>query len=338
MQTEDRVFRRRRFIRDKMLEYGFEDKEGFLVFETDFMNGDFHASVTVDKDGKAAGIVTDLMNDEEYAQLRNPNYTGAYVGSVREAYEQLLTDIAGSCCREVTFSSEQSNRVAGLIYERYGVSPDFPWDGEDADEYGVFRHRDTGKWFGLIMNIRREQLKGCKGTDPVDVINLKKDTSADETEKTAGDSTGEAAAAASGIYPAFHMNHKLWISVVLDDTLPDAAVMDLIGVSFRLTDKKPGKMDEDLVRRVLDIADSVPAGQVITYGQIAVKAGIPKNARLVGKIMSTADRYGDHPCHRVVGHDGRTVPGWKEQRTLLEAEGITFNIKGCVDMKQHNKE
>jgi methylated-DNA-protein-cysteine methyltransferase-like protein len=41
--------------------------------------------------------------------------------------------------------------------------------------------------------------------------------------------------------------------------------------------------------------------------------------------MSMQDRYGDHPCHRVVNHAGRTAPGWSEQRQLLEKEGVKFN-------------
>ena len=40
------------------------------------------------------------------------------------------------------------------------------------------------------------------------------------------------------------------------------------------------------------------------------------------------------PCHRVVNGNGRTAPGWEEQRSLLEAEGITFRANGCVDMRK----
>ena len=38
-----------------------------------------------------------------------------------------------------------------------------------------------------------------------------------------------------GIYPAYHMNHKTWISVVLDDTICDDKIMELIQSSFDLT-------------------------------------------------------------------------------------------------------
>ena len=40
------------------------------------------------------------------------------------------------------------------------------------------------------------------------------------------------------------------------------------------------------------------------------------------------------PCHRVVNSQGRLVPGWTEQRALLESEGVRFRANGFVDMKK----
>ena len=83
-------------------------------------------------------------------------------------------------------------------------------------------------------------------------------------------------------------------------------------------------MDEDLVYEVLSVVDEIPEGKVATYGQIAKLIDRPRNARLVGKILSRASFYGDYPCHRVVNHAGRLVPGWMEQRDRLEAEGVVM--------------
>ncbi len=94
-------------------------------------------------------------------------------------------------------------------------------------------------------------------------------------------------------------------------------------------------MDEDLVYEILSVVEEIPEGKVATYGQLAALIGRERNARLVGKVLSEASRYGDYPCHRVVNHAGRLVPGWTEQRGLLLAEGVTFRENGCVDMKKH---
>ena len=324
MTIEQKVFSRKRFSTKRLIEYGFIDMGPCYSLSREFMDSDFTAEIRVYENGDVRGRVIDNMIGEEYIPLRMPNYSGAYVGSVRVAYEDLLLDIAGKCCADVTFVSDQSNRIAALILDRYSVEPDFPWEEDEKTPSGVFRHSSNNKWFGLIMNIDRRHLDKSAGKEMVDVINLK----ADENKN-------EALHKIRGIYPAFHMNHNKWISVTLDDTLDDRDVMDLVEESFRLTSGAAGVMNQKLIQEVYAIADSIPEGKVMSYGQIAELIGRPKNSRLVGKIMSLADRYGDHPCHRVVNSAGRTVPGWTEQRTLLEAEGVTFKENGNVDMSKH---
>ena len=327
MTIEQKVFSRKRFNIKRLADYGFINKDTCYSLSKDFLNGDFTAEIRVYENGTVTGRVLDNMIGEEYIPLRMPNYAGAFVGSVREAYEELLRDIADKCCADVTFASDQSNRIAAAILERYGVEPDFPWEDEKHGASGVFRHGGNNKWFGLIMNIDRRLLDRTADEEAIDVMNLK----ADENKAAVLHKI-------RGIYPAYHMNHKKWISVTLDDTLADRDVMDLIDESFRLTSGVVKPMNEKLMREVYAVADSIPPGKVMSYGQIAAILGRPKNSRLIGKIMSMADRYGDHPCHRVVNSTGRTVPGWPEQRGLLEAEGVTFKKNGNVDMAKHRAE
>lgn len=97
-------------------------------------------------------------------------------------------------------------------------------------------------------------------------------------------------------------------------------------------------MEEDIVYEVLSVVEEIPEGKVATYGQIAKLIGREKNSRLVGKILSRAEHYGDYPCHRVVNHAGRTAPGFREQRWLLEEEGVEFKENGCVDLKKYQWE
>ena len=72
-----------------------------------------------------------------------------------------------------------------------------------------------------------------------------------------------------------------------------------------------------------------------TYGQIAALIGREKNARLVGKVLGMSACYGRYPCHRVVNHAGRLVPGWTEQKELLAEEGVFLKADGCVDLKKY---
>jgi methylated-DNA-protein-cysteine methyltransferase-like protein len=92
-------------------------------------------------------------------------------------------------------------------------------------------------------------------------------------------------------------------------------------------------LDEDLIYEILSVVEEIPEGSVATYGQIAKIIGRERNARLVGKVLSMAGCYGNYPCHRVVNHIGRLVPGWAEQKHLLRQEGVFTRDDGTVDLK-----
>ena len=94
-------------------------------------------------------------------------------------------------------------------------------------------------------------------------------------------------------------------------------------------------MDPEFVYMVLYVVEEIRNGKVAQYGHIAKLIGRERGARLVGTVLSRAELYGDYPCHRVVNHLGRTVPGWPEQRELLEQEGVAFKSNGCVDLKRN---
>lgn len=92
-------------------------------------------------------------------------------------------------------------------------------------------------------------------------------------------------------------------------------------------------MQEDIIYEILSAVEEIPAGKVATYGQIARLIGREKNARLVGRVLSAAEYYGQYPCHRVVNHAGRLVPGWKEQGELLQSEGVILKDENHVDLR-----
>ena len=92
-------------------------------------------------------------------------------------------------------------------------------------------------------------------------------------------------------------------------------------------------LDETLIYEILSVVEEIPEGKVATYGQIASMIGREKNARLVGKVLGMAEFYGDYPCHRVVNHAGRLVPGWTEQRELLEQEQVPMKDRFHVELK-----
>jgi len=90
--------------------------------------------------------------------------------------------------------------------------------------------------------------------------------------------------------------------------------------------------------KVYKIVRQIPAGFVMSYGQVAALAGNMRASRAAGYAMYNCP-YKDIPCHRVVYADGRLAAehffGAGRQKALLKSEGITFTKDGRADIKKH---
>ena len=96
---------------------------------------------------------------------------------------------------------------------------------------------------------------------------------------------------------------------------------------------------EGFFERVYRYVGSVPAGRVVTYGQVAAAVGAPRCARQVGWALHVNPEPGVIPCHRVVNREGRLAPafafgGTDAQARLLQAEGVEV-ADGRVDLGKY---
>ena len=100
---------------------------------------------------------------------------------------------------------------------------------------------------------------------------------------------------------------------------------------------QPG--ERELVRqRILATVDSIPRGQVATYGDVAREAGLPRRARLVGRVLSELPAGSRLPWHRVVNACGALSPrpgGTGEQRRRLLREGLEFASSGRLSLARY---
>ena len=88
-------------------------------------------------------------------------------------------------------------------------------------------------------------------------------------------------------------------------------------------------------RDICRVAQSIPYGELRTYGELAAMIGRKGAARAVGRVMAANPLPIIIPCHRVVSSDG-TLTGYsasgglKTKKRLLEMEGVSFDQKGRV--------
>lgn len=92
---------------------------------------------------------------------------------------------------------------------------------------------------------------------------------------------------------------------------------------------------EQARERILAVIRAIPAGQVMGYGQVAARAGLPGRARLTARVLGMNEDP-QLPWHRVLRADGRiAMPegsrGWREQGQRLRAEGVVVE-RGRVRM------
>lgn len=80
-------------------------------------------------------------------------------------------------------------------------------------------------------------------------------------------------------------------------------------------------------QKVREVVKGIPKGKVLTYKEVAIKAGNPKAARAVANIMA-ANFDPQIPCHRVIRSDGGlggyNRGGEQKKRAILLSEGATL--------------
>ena len=215
------IFKSYQFNQEKAQAFGFVEHGGVWTYSCQILQGDFVMRISV-INGELSFQVFDQETGDLYPQVHMETMRGVFVGSVREACLGILYQIRKSCFDVQEFICPQTKRIMGYVQEKYGNQLEYLW--EQSPDTAVLRHEESQKWYAVLMRISWNKLeKGREGQ--VEAVNLKHDQVADFLSH-------------KGIYPAFHMNKRYWISVALDDTLSDEEVLELIERSWNLTIKK----------------------------------------------------------------------------------------------------
>ena len=230
MRIDEEVFRRKMPVVSRLSDYGFVRNNGIYHYSEVFHEGQFRCDVTVDAKGMTVSHIIDTDLDEEFRQVNMESFTGEYIATVRGEYQQILERIAAACYQDVPFILPQANRISMLIEGRFGETRDYPFSKLPAA--AVFRCRENRKWYGLVMAMDCSLIDKDKKLTG-EVLNVKTEDAVRLTS-------------IAGIYPGYHMNRKNWISIILDDTLPDELIMQLVETSRKLiSGHLPAKMVAD---------------------------------------------------------------------------------------------
>lgn len=221
MKLIDELFKKYTLKEETLIDYGFSFNNGIYTYNKLIYNGSFELQLLI-SNNKLDGKLIDKDFNEEY-NLINVDSSGAFLNSLKEECVDILIDIRNKCFNKEAFIFPQSNRIANLIKDKYNVSPEYLWDTNPG--FGVFRNYNTFKWFGIIMNIPKNKITGNDKKE-IEALNVMLHDKTDEALNMVG------------IYPAYHMNKKNWVSIILDDTLEDNDIMYYINISYELSKRK----------------------------------------------------------------------------------------------------
>ena len=221
MTIEEDIFKKTKIDFTKLKAYGFQKDKSLYKYSQNIMNNNFRVDIEINNAGIVKGKIFDLTVNDEYTNFRMENNLGSFGKKVRDEFKYLLEDLKNNCFIKEYFLGKQTNRIVKNIQELYGNKPEFPW--EKYPGYATFKNKESKKWYAIIMNINQEKLDKTTLKE-VEIINLKLEpTEIEELLKE------------NSFYPAYHMNKKNWITIILDNTVSDEKIMNLIKRSYSFT-------------------------------------------------------------------------------------------------------
>ena len=215
------IFRSAKIKKESLDAAGFKttDDNTFSMNKT-VSKGAFNADITLSLSEQTLTVhLFDSATSEKYALFDMPNTHGAFVASLREEVQQLIDEIKSKCFE----TSDLKDDYIAWIKTQFGAEPDYPWP-DDAPWSFVFRCPNE-KWFALVMRIKYRQL-GLTSDEEVWVVNMK--ASQDEIPNLIDKKS---------IFPAWHMNKKHWITVLLTAATDFNKLCELTQKSWELVTK-----------------------------------------------------------------------------------------------------
>jgi len=201
-----------------------ENKKSVYTLKRDLPSTDFYADFFVDLSaGKIEVHVYEKSTDERYVLFDVPRSNGSFVAELRQKVQVIVADF-----REKCFEAENlRDKYVSWMENRFDCKADFPWT--DTPEACVFRC-PSKKWFALVMKIKYRQIELASDED-VFIVNLKATPEKISTELIDKKS----------VFPAYHMNKKHWITVLLTSVTSFESLCELTEQSYALVYKTKSK-------------------------------------------------------------------------------------------------
>ena len=211
------VFRSAVPLYERFAGFGFEKRGETYVLKRDLAGTDFYALLTVtgssrqgaalsdqtaDKNSRPDTLTAEVFEretDERYVLFDVKQSVGSFVAELREQIRSLVEEFRSSCFE----SCNIREKFEEYLPKTFECAVDYPWPDYEGDVSTAVWRCPNNKMFALVMDITYRRF-GFESDEPVSAVNLKVDP-----EKL------ESLLDGKSVFPAYHMNKKHWVSVLL---------------------------------------------------------------------------------------------------------------------------
>ena len=211
------IFDKNIFNSKLAIAYGFSKVGDYYILQSDIDVENFNVIVKIGKDSFEVNVI-ELPFSEEYILFNVLDSKGKFVSKIRKKVNELIEDIVKNC-----FTSLDYRKILlDYVKETYGTIPEEPWKDNN---HATIKTPNSKKWYGIFMSIPYKTL-GLERNGKIDVLNVKLNPELIESliDK-------------KHFFPAYHMNKKYWITILLDSDTDLNLVKSLIDESFKLVEK-----------------------------------------------------------------------------------------------------
>ena len=204
------------FSKEQLKGFGFKEEADKLVYKKEILDSNFLIEI-VFANNQLTIEVYDLEFDEIYSLFSVDSAVGETVQNIIESVEKILSSILGLADKSEKISSE----VIDYCNNKYGENHVNPFK-KHPDILALVNEKN--KWYALFLDVEYNKLnKNTDITTKVKILNVK--YPADKILEIIDN---------KNIFPAYHMNKKHWISIVLDKNIKMETIKELIDISYSL--------------------------------------------------------------------------------------------------------
>ena len=204
------------FSKEQLNGFGFKEEAEKLIYRKEILDSSFSIEI-VFVNSQLMIEVYDLEFNEIYSLFSVESAVGETVQNIREHVEKLLSSILGLADESGKISLE----IIDYCNNKYGENHVNPFK-KHPDILAFVNERN--KWYALLLDVEYNKLnKNTDITTKVKILNVKYPT--DRILEIIDN---------KNIFPAYHMNKKHWISVVLDKNIKLETIKELIDISYSL--------------------------------------------------------------------------------------------------------